>query len=155
MGDRKRQRGQERDRKRRRDQLRKPNHRGIRERARETGKQKGRELFPLGLWEKERESAEKRARSVCVRPVVGLINLWQEGFRCSVPWIAALIYMVIFFKSLAAYKNLLFQSLLSLNPLLYSLHIYIYICERSAVIFCTKCDAVWEIGGRLSISVFW
>lgn len=90
------------------------------ERGWQTGRE--RELFPLGLWETE----ERRAWSVYVRSVVQLINLWQEGFLCFVPWIASLIYMVIFFKTLAAYKTLLFPSLLSLKPFLDSLHTYAY-----------------------------
>lgn len=90
------------------------------ERGWQTGRE--RELFPLGLWETE----ERRAWSVYVRSVVQLINLWQEGFLCFVPWIASLIYMVIFFKTLAAYKTLLFPSLLSLKPFLDSLHAYAY-----------------------------
>lgn len=51
-----------------------------------------------------------------VQSVVQLINLWQGGFLHSVQWIAALIYMVIFFKTLSTYRNLLFLSVLSLNP---------------------------------------
>ncbi len=100
-GDRERQRGQERDRKRRGDQLRKPNHRGIWERAREAERRRESVISSGSL----RKGGERGAWSVCVRSVVQLINLWQEGFLCSVPWIAALIYMVIFFKTLAAYKK--------------------------------------------------
>lgn len=64
------------------------------------------ELFPLGL----------QGREANVQSVVQLINLWQGGFLHSVQWIAALIYMVIFFKTLSTYRNLLFLSVLSLNP---------------------------------------
>lgn len=133
-----RQRGQERDGRKRGDQLREANRRGIREGVREAGKQRGRELFPLGLWERE----ERRAWSVCVRSVVQLINLWQEGFLCFVPWIASLIYMVIFFKTLAAYKTLLFSSLLSLKPFLDSLHTYAYSEMHTRVKRCTKSDCM-------------
>lgn len=56
----------------------------------------------------------RRARSV--RSLVQLINLWQEGFLCAVPRIAALIYMVIFFKTLAACRKPFILSPLSLNP---------------------------------------
>lgn len=56
----------------------------------------------------------RRARSV--RSVVQLINLWQEGFLCAVPRIAALIYMVIFFKTPAACRKPFILSPLSLNP---------------------------------------
>lgn len=76
-----------------------PDHSGIREWGREA-ERRGRGSYFLWVFERGR-----RARSVCVRSVVQLINLWQEGFLCSVPWIAALIYMVIFFKTLAAYKK--------------------------------------------------
>lgn len=95
----------------------------------ETGQRRGRRSWELR--DRERESyflwvfeRERRARSVCVRSVVQLINLWQEGFRCSVPWIAALIYMVIFFKTLAAYKKPFISISAKPKPFLYSLNTY-------------------------------
>lgn len=98
----------------------------------------------------ERERTEK---SVWVRSAVVLINLWQRGFLCCVPWIAALIYMVIFLKTLTAYQALFICISVRLQTVFtLATHISMHKETHTRFVICRKCACMWESWGHFSLS---